>query len=216
MAEDRIRECDNWFDKRFRPVAMTGILKAYLDAHFSDPLSIENLRLAGEADEPLRADGPLTTGQPPQFVTVESITKWRPDLTNKRPAVIIRREDLRTEKMSIGDRVHGGGVEPDGSIRYSILLHGNHTLFCIGRSGASAELLGEEVANEMCGFHPDIRRKLGLMRFGLAGMGKLFKLEEPKKHYVVPVSVAYSVEHSWRRIPAAPTLKRITFETTLP
>lgn len=214
--ENRLTKCDDWFRRRPSPLAMTGFLCQYLQSHFQDPLSLEQINLFGNPGDTLTADGPLHTDGPETPVVIESITRWRPDLTDKRPAVVIARQDWTTQRLGIADRLYSGTIESDGSITYCKLYTGSHTLFCVHRNGAMVEMLAAEVDNEMGQFAQSVREELGLMTFGVAGAGKLFKLEEPKEHYAVPVTVAYVCQRTWRTIPAAPKLKTVRFTNTQP
>lgn len=214
--ENRLAECDDWFKRRPSPLAMTGFLCQYLQSHFEDPKSIEQINLFGPPGDTLTAAGPLHTGGPETPIVIQSVTSWRPDLTDKRPAVVVARQDWTVERIGIADRLFGGEVEQDGSIYYCKLYKGAHTLFCVHRNGATVEMLAAEVVNELDQFAQNVREELGLMTFGVAGCGKLFKLEEPKEHYAVPVTVAYVCQRTWRTIPAAPKLKTVRFTNTKP
>lgn len=219
MAENRLQSETAWFLRRPSPLAMTGFLREYLAAHFAAPRSLDEVRLFGETGDPLKPTGQLSSpddGTPGEPIVIESITNWVAKSTDRRPAIVIRREDWTVQRMGINDELHAGPLHPDGTVHYSVLLPGAHTLFCIHRSGASAEMLASEVFRELVQFRSAVRRELNLMTFGVAGVGRLVKLEEPKEHYAVPVTVAYVCQLNWRLTPAAPKLKSVRFSATRP
>lgn len=215
-SESRLTQCDDWFKRRPSPLAMTGFLLQYLQSHFQDPRSLEQLNLFGQPGDPLTPTGSLHGPGPDTPVVVESVTRWRPDLTDKRPAVVVARQAWTSQRIGVSDQLYFGTANPDGSIDYCRLLAGSHILFCIHRGGAMAEMLAAEVSAEMTGFAQEIRKALGLMTFGVAGVDKLMKLEEPREHYAVPVTIAYVCQWTWRTIPAGPKLKTIRFTNTQP
>ncbi len=192
-----------------RPHIVTGFLRQWLIGHFSVAGQIEHPELRGKL---WKAVGTETE------IEIESLTRWKPETTEFRPAVVIGRNDWKVLRLGIDDRMMGEtGWTPDiGTDHYAAYLEGSHTLFCISSLATEAEILGAEVYREMMQFGPLVRQELDLKRFAVVGVGKLFEIEEARSNYAVPVTVAYGIEERWKLVPHAPFLKRIVLSAFLP
>ena len=195
----------DWCSIAPRPHLMTGFFREWFKHHFADVSNIEARQLRGL----------LWSAMPATKILVESITQWKPENTEKRPAIIIKRNDWSVQRVGIDDRLMGS-VPLTGERYYATYLTGTHTLFCLAGSGTQAEILAGEVYREMIQFGPVIRHELDLMRFAVAGVGGLFELEEARQNYAVPVTVTYAVEERWQLTPYAPTLKKVVLSHFLP
>ncbi len=195
----------NWCAIAPRPHLMTGFLREWFKYHFSNPDFIESKDLRGK----------LWSRLDSSKILIESITQYKPDLVEKRPAIIVKRNDWQVQRAGIDDRLQGG-VSLTGERYYSTFLTGSHTLFCIAGHGTEAEILGAEVYREMLQFGPVIRQELDLMKFVMVGCGAMFELDEARENYAVPVTVSYAAEERWLLQPHAPTLKRVVLSSFLP
>lgn len=184
---------------------LTGFLREWLQQHFSTAGGIEHPELRSL----------LWRAMDDSPILIESVTRWLPEQTETRPAVVIKRNDWSVDRVGIGDFLQGDS-DLTGTDHYSILLTGSHTLFCIARNAQQAEILAAEVYREFLQFGPAIRQALDLKRFLVAGAGALALLEEAAQTYVVPVTVGYAFEEKWMLIPHAPVLKRIELRKLLP
>lgn len=190
-----------------RPHIITGFLRQWLIAHFSAAGQIENPDLRGKLWKRVGTE---------TEIEIESVTRWKPETTEFRPAVIIARNDWKVSRLGIDDRMMGEQWTPPGVEHYATYLEGSHTLFCVSSSATEAEILGAEIYREMIQFGPKVREELDLKRFVVVGVGKLFELEEARSNYAVPVTVAYGIEERWKLVPHAPFLKRIVLSAFLP
>jgi hypothetical protein len=195
----------SWCSIAPRPHLMTGFFREWFINHFSKAENIEAKELRGK----------LWKAIPSTDLVVESITQWRPDLTQKRLAIIIKRNDWQIQRVGIDDRLQGSD-NINGTVEYSTLISGSHTLFCLAGKGTEAEILAAEVYREMIQFGPVIRQEMGLQRFMVVSVGALFELEESKENYGVPVTVSYVTSESWQLVPQAPVLKRIVLSQFIP
>lgn len=188
-----------------RPHIVTGFLRQWFIQHFSKESFIEHPEVRGL----------LWKAADSSDLEIESITRWKPSTTEKRPAIIISRNDWKVLRLGIDDRMMGvrslTGIE-----HYATYLEGSHTLFCLSSKPTEAEILAAEVYREMIQFGPIVREELDLKRFVVVGVGKLFELEEARENFAVPVTVAYAIEERWKLIPHAPFLKRISISAFLP
>lgn len=179
---------------------MTGLFRDILMRHFSASDYIEEPDLRHLIWKP----GETTN------ILVESVYRWRPELTEQRPGVLIKRNAYQNMRRGIGDRRQGPPVDQYGNGKYVTFWVGSHTLFCIGGSGAQAELLGTEVQRELTEFGPAIAAATGLLRMQVTQVGAVAELEEAQENWVVPVTVGYAYEERWALIPQALRLSRVS------
>ena len=186
-------------------LVMTGAIRQILMQHFVDPQNVlsASLRAYLEREGAWTAD--TDTG-----LMIESIDKWRPELTEARPAVVIKEGDWDWMRMGIGDYT---GVDPrDGTQFFAGYWKGTHTIFALGNKGAETRILASEIAKLLLWFQRVILDQLGLHRFIVVKIGALHALKEATENYVVPVVVAYVAEELWSIQVEAPRLKHIVFD----
>jgi len=184
------------------PIILTGLFRDLLVRHFSDANFIETPELRKAIWQEL----------PPTGILIESVHKWRGDLTEKRPAITIKRNAYRNVRMAILDRV---GTDEEGNDNFSTLWVGSHTLFCIHGTGAGVEILATEVQRELTQFAPVITKMLGLHKFKVNEVGQISELEEATENFVVPLTVGWAYEENWRLEPEALRLSSISIGFSL-
>jgi hypothetical protein len=183
-----------------RPLIMTGLFRDILIRHFAASAYIE---------EPDLRHLIWKTGEDTNIL-IESVYRWRPELTEHRPAVLVKRNAYQNQRRGIGDRRQGAPADRYGHDKFTTLWVGSHTLFCVGGSGAQAELLGSEVQRELTQFGPAIAAVTGLLRLQVTQIGAVAELEEAQENWVVPVTVGYGYEESWEIRPQALRLSRVS------
>jgi hypothetical protein len=182
-----------------RPLVMTGWLRLWLEAHFQKG----NLEDQDQTIQKMLWQAGATTG-----IMIESNTRWVPELTESRPAIILKRGAWQHQRLGIDNRMFGLHP-PDGQEVYANLWQGSHTLFCIANKGAEVEKLGAEVYREMNEFGPAFREVLNLMRFECTEVGEIMILEEARQNFVVPVVVAYAFMEQWKLNREVPVLRTV-------
>lgn len=194
-----------------RPHVMTGLLRQLLAGHFSDPDNIDEVRVRRMVAE-LGAWKPADNGINNGGIMVESITRWNPTNNDRRPAVLIKRNEWKWQRIGIGDK---SGANPyTGSTSYTGMWEGSHTLYCLAQNGAETEYLATEVVKFLVNFSPLIVDQMSLMRFIVSGVGGVGEVQEVVQGFAVPVTVAYVAEEAWTLQPLAPRLKRIVFKAS--
>jgi len=194
-----------------RPHVMTGLLRQLLISHLSDPDNIEEPKLRKHAKDvgPWKSSDVNLNNS---GFLVESITRWQPNLADKRPAIFIKRNSWKWERIGIQDKV---GIDfPTGTQHYTGLWHGSHTLFCLAPNGVETELLTTEVVKFLLRFSSLILAQMNLLQFYVSEVGGIGEVQEVIQGYAVPVTVAYVAEDSWTLQPYAPRLKRIVFRAS--
>jgi hypothetical protein len=188
-----------------RAQILTGVFRDILTRYFVSGAYIEDPQLK----DMLWKEG-QDTG-----ILIESIHRWRPEVTEKRPAIIVKRNAYQNERKGIGDRRQGPPVDSEGFAHYTTFWTGSHTLFCIGGSGAQAELLGSAVQRHLTQFTPVIAEALDLKRMQVLQVGAVAELEEGQENFVVPVTVGYTYEERWVIRPQVPLLSHIVLNLIL-
>lgn len=176
------------------PITMTRVLRHWLILHFSSPDRIEN-RTPGRYLTSLVWRPDHTTD-----IVIEPVYKWTPQLTEKRPAILIARGEWQRIQLGLDDRYQDFQVE-NQSILYECWWKGVHILYCIANDGNEAELLSAEVTRELNQFAPIVRHLLALRRLAVQGVGKLSKLEEARENWVVPIALEYIFSEAWQLQP---------------
>ena len=185
-----------------RPLIMTGFLRDYLTRHFQESM-IEEASLRHL----------IWQNNPATPILIEASHRWRPQTTETRPAILIRRNKYGNQRVGIADRMQGNPADHRGDPHFATYWIGSHTLFCIGGSGAQAELLGAEVQREFTEFAHTIQRSLGLMRFAVGEIDSVHLLREGPETFAVPVVLAYAYEQRWAIRQQARTLN-VSFSTS--
>jgi hypothetical protein len=184
------------------PILMTGFLLQWLGDHFATRENIEHPELRDILWRANTRNG----------ILIASITDWKPQAVEKRPAVIIKRNAWQPERLAIDDRLT---PMADGFEHYYTIMRGSHTIFCLAGEGGEVEILGAEVFRELLGFGSLIRRTLGLKRFTVSELGPVSELQESTENYAVPVTVAYASDLSWDIEQDVPKLKRFVLSANM-
>lgn len=209
--ENRVSKVSALCSYGMRPHVMTGLLRQLLISHLSDPDNIEEAKLRKHA----RDTGPWRssdTGLNNSGFLVESITRWQPNTADQRPAILIKRNSWKWEKIGIGN--YAGSDVATGTQHYTGFWNGSHTLFCLAPTGVETELLTTEVVKFLLHFSPLIMQQMDLLRFYVAEVGGVGEVQEVIEGYAVPITVAYVAEEAWSLQPYAPRLKRIVFRAS--
>jgi hypothetical protein len=190
-----------------RPLVVTGWLKLWLQGHFADAANIE-----GQPNDPPATGLTRNLWHPDDKTTrlaIESASHWKPELTEHRPGIMIKRNPWKRMRLGIDDRMMFH-LAPDAQDRYANWWQGSHTLFCIAGDGAETEKLAAEVFRELNEFGPIVRKILDLKKFEVAEVGELFKLKTTaRENFVVPISTSYVYEESWKVVQEAPLFTRL-------
>lgn len=209
--ENRVPKVSSLCSYGMRPHVMTGFLRQLLIGHFSDPENIEEPRVRRHIEE-IGVWQPTDENLNHNGLLIESITRWAPNNADKRPAILIKRNEWKWNRQVIGDLA--GANSYTGNTSYSGFWEGSHTIFCLAQNGAETEFLATEVVKFLILFSPMIREQLDLHKFFVAGVGGVGEVQEVIQGYAVPVTVAYVAEERWSVQPLAPRLKRIVFKAS--
>lgn len=191
-----------------RPIVMTGLLRMWLIRHFS---SADNVEDQAQTIRKLVWQTNIKNAG----IVIESITRWTKELTEKRPAVMIKRNGWKRIKLGIGDRMQGTS-DQDAQTAYGNAWQGSHTLFCIAGSGAEAEVLCAEVYREINQFAQQVRAAADLLRIEVTEVGEVAELEEAKQNFFVPVVVGYGFMEQWRIRQEVPVAKTLDLSLLMP
>lgn len=179
-------------EQGWQPLLITGFLRDLLIRQWADPVNI----IAPELKQYVWSEG-VTSG-----ILIESVHRYRADLVEKRPAIMIKRNSYRNMPIGFVGQSFGGGISKypneKGSIsQHATLFIGSHTLFCIHGTGASTEILATEVQNHILACMYPIRRHLDLRQFSVTEVGAIQELEESSENYVIPITIGWGYEQTW-------------------
>jgi hypothetical protein len=189
---------------------ITGILLRILQSHFSRPENLTFNALKERIWKPETEDSSCeNTSAADSGIQIESSTQWDPQEVQKRPGIFVKRNRVTTKRLGIDDGWTVGPAEGDYKTK---MINGSHTCFCVAGTGAEAELIGQEVFDELLEFSPLIRRDFQFHRFTVSEITELNKLEESDEHYVVAVVSAWAHSQDWRIKEDAPWLKTLQID----
>jgi hypothetical protein len=180
--------CDNGW----QPLLITGFLRDLLVRQWANPQNIVSPEMKQYVWSEQASSG----------ILIESVHRYRADLVEKRPAIMIKRNSFRNMQLGFAGLNNGAGIaaypnEKGAISRHQTLFVGSHTLFCIHGTGASAEILASEVMSHLVACLYPIRRHLGLRQFSVTEVGAIQELEESNENYVIPITVGWGYEHVW-------------------
>lgn len=220
--EPTLVDLDEWSSlcsTGFTPNIITGLLLRFLQDQFSAPDKIENPVLRnniwhGKPDD-------TTEGIPGTGILIEPTYKWNPQDFQTRLAVYVTRNTMSTQRLGINDGYKVGlGRDPKTQElktdegEYKVVgVQGSHTLACVGRAGAEAEVLGTEVWRDVLHFAPVLRKDLKLKRLVVSEASPVAVLEEYDQNFVVTVAVGWYYFEKWRLRQSAPYLKTMSIGT---
>lgn len=171
------------------PLAMDKVLRRFLTNLFKDPANLENKT---PAVQQMVWTPDASTG-----IAIETVGAWVPELTEKRPGVIIKGGGWKRVRVGIDDRMIPEA--PDGKRYHGNFWQCSHTLLCIAGSEIENKLLLAEVYRAFNQFGPALREKLQLMRFEVMEAGEQLILEgEARENFLAPVNLAYAYQEFWR------------------
>lgn len=196
------RDCD--FQPRF--LTMTGMFRAWLATHFGVMSNIQ---------DPIVRESFYWTNDPKETrLAIEPVTEWRPDMTEQRPAILVKRSSWRSVKLGIDNRMIpkvSAGFNASPTQWYANHWVGGHVMFVLSRRGGEVESIATEVIRTLNQFAPKVREQLNMHQLVVAEAGEVGKLEEATENFVVPVSMNYALEESWTVGKEAPFLRQMDF-----
>lgn len=186
------------------PNLMTGALIDLIRQLFSAP---QNLRY-----KVLRAY--IWNGDPQVTkIAIESNTAWTPELVNRRPSVVVGRNEYESMKLGLGDLA---GRDRHFQNEYATAWVGSHTIYCGAGTGAMADHLSGEVIRYLTRFGPVLRDVFKLLKFRITNVGKVAQLPgTAAQTWCTPVTLAWVMVEGWRVEEKEPILSsvRITANT---
>lgn len=182
--EDQLVSIPALCEMGWQPLLITGFLRDKLVEHFAEPLGIKSPDLRKYVWTPDERTG----------ILIDSVHRWRGELVEKRPAILLKRNPYQSVRLGIGDL---SGITGDGHTEHTVLWVGSHTVFCLHGTGASTEILTTEVQKELTQFAPAVTGYLGLKKFSVTHVGAISEVEEATENYFTPITVAWAYEENW-------------------
>jgi hypothetical protein len=190
--------------RNWQPWIIGGTIRGILQQHFQTA-SIEHPALNQLVWRPATETGILIVNE----------YDWTPELANKRPAIVIKRNAVRFTRLGLGDK--------QGSSKFGAVTHhtclwvGSHTIFCISTQPLAADILACEVQRELTEFSPQMMQPdmLHLDSAAVVELGEAVEVEEYKESYAVPVTFGWAYQQNWQLEREAPVLRQVLLSTIL-
>lgn len=190
-----------------RPQYLNAIFVRTLQAHFSDPLAIQ--------DPDLRKSCQWSPDKAVSRIAILASTQVDSPTSGKLPRLIVKRGAQQTTRMFLDDKAEDGGNERNlGSTRYVRYSQGSTVINCLGESDLQTDLIGNEVFGFLTQLAPYMRRVLPFHDFQVAGMGEVQPLNEVGGKFLVSLQVNYVYEYAWLSTEMAPTLNGLSWEVS--
>lgn len=184
---------------------VTGVLRQLLIHHFGDPRNVIDSQVRKYLESQNWSE------DAPTGIYIEAVSRWRPEMVETRPAVLIKEGAWRWRRLGANNAVD---VDILREVRKFIgLWQGSHTLFCVSRQGAEAQNIAMETARVLQWYSSEIADQFRLQNFTVLQIGALSALKESKENYAVPVVVGYVVEEAWQLQADAPRFQRLVFRS---
>jgi len=184
---------------------LAGALRQALLQHFVDPDHITNPTLR---EMFVREGGWKPT--PDSGLYIELVERFEPQQIESRPAILIKCNDFKEEKLGIGhlaDENMETGLEV-----YEYLWRGSITFMAISTQAGELRLLAAELQQPLLGFRSKILYSFELTTFDPAGRGSIGVLEESNKNFCMPVDYTVAFSERFEVQPEAPRWKDFSID----
>jgi hypothetical protein len=194
------------------PYILTNFFVQFTRSHFADPKNIVNDRYKEYLWSPNVEDSKLL---------IEPSFKVNLKNTQQRPAILIRREGVTVMPIGLGQGQHQSHFEPTGSrlegrhkgVDYTTLIHGAHSIMCLGQSGGEADELGFEVFFKYLQYGGVLKKETNVGKFIVSGITPVRKLDENQENWVTVITLNWTYDYSWTLYQEAPILKKIGIDS---
>ncbi|MEM3062001.1 MAG: hypothetical protein QW303_00455 [Nitrososphaerota archaeon] len=175
-----------------RPGVMTAIFVNILKHFFAHPSYLSTPRFKLHPNKQLDPDENSN-------VIIASVAAFLPELSDKRPAVLVRRLEWAVNQLGVGDgRINTSNTEHS---RYLIGITGGHSIICLSREMGEVEALVEEVMNCFIYFKPALRKMLNLNKLQLTVVDRVSGFKSNRDYFLCPLVVKYTWTESWTTEP---------------
>lgn len=197
---------------------MTGMITRACQYHFSNPDDFA-FGEDTESGKQMLEDYVWTPDNTTTKIQIQPVWLYNPQDVQRRPAIYVKRARWRTTKLAIDDGMTvGAKKDREGNVVavrgefHTRQVDGSHAIFCVGRSGAEAELLGQEVFEYFMSFAPVLRREMKLNFLEVSGVDDVKMLDEDAERFMTPVVLTYTFMRAWRLTQQAPWLKTLAID----
>lgn len=169
----------------WQSLLLTGALRRLLISKFAQATNIEQPDLRSL----------IWRDNPSSGIMIESVHRWLPEMTEKRPALLIKRNAYQNLRVTIGDH---SGPDGYGDEHFQTFWVGSHSVFCIHQTGASCEILATEVQRELTELGPVFVHQLALDKFQVTEVGAIAAVAEARQAYVIPITIGWAYQQKWK------------------
>ncbi len=185
--------------------AVNNIIFQLLAIHFSDPANIVNPNLKSF----------IFTTPPPTALVINFNTQFNPATATNQPALIIVRNQIDIQRLSMGDQTDAVDPPSTGIIPFVRRVRGSYTILCITSFPAVTEELAQEVSDFLTCLSPIVRTELPFADFQVVAISNVQLADPLANRTIVGVQVLYEYEYGWKiQYKTAPLSKITATETT--
>jgi hypothetical protein len=176
-----------------------GMIATILANHFADVRNIKNPFLK----QYIWTSDPTTSNL---IINVEE--DWEPNITNRKPAIFIKRNEATIQKVAINDMEQSGRI--DNVNEYAVHFVGSHSVRCYGANSQPPDDLAFEVATLMTRVAPAFRNFLPITQFRVTTIGAKDRDDsDPAEAYSVTITIPWGFWYLFKVTRNAPLLQFI-------
>ena len=177
---DRI--CDRGINRQ----DVTGLFVRLLTDYFKNPDNIKYEELKGRVWTPGEDTG----------ILIESIGRFRPELAEKRPAILVRPGEWKKVIQGLqGDMIIEGPYQHERV--YVLEVQGGHNIISVSKNPVETELLADEVFKFLDMLKAVLPAMTPIAFFRVVGISDLKALPESKTHFCCVIPVVYHVSQRY-------------------
>jgi len=213
VPEVRMGTASGVEQKGWSPRQLTGLFRTLLGHYFSDPQLMANphlrrsLMLDTWRETLLDNRDDLQDENPQTGVLVESTTRWRPERSGNRPALLIHAQDWTWQRVGINNQQSTNTTT--GELTFEGQWIGAHTVFAVSAVADEAQMLGYEAGGFLQVFAPTLSREYAFSRLEVSRIGQVAAFEGHAELFAVPIDLPYIVPFAWTVQLEAPRFQRL-------
>jgi len=162
---------------------VTGLIHRLLTSYFSNP---DNIRNEALKDRVYRRDE--TTG-----ILIESVGHFRPELAEKRPAILIRPGEWKTVDIGLQNQMINADVYQP-TTEYILIVEGTHNIITVSKNPAETEILADEVFKFLNVLRIVIPSVTPISLFRVLGISEPKAIPEQRTHFYCVLPVRYQIQ----------------------
>jgi len=163
---------------------ITGLLRRLLISYFSNPDNIRNEAIKDRVFKEGEDTG----------ILIEAVGRFRPEIAEKRPAILIRPGEWKVLDLGIQAHLIRGDVFQSGR-QYALEVAGTHNIIVVSKTPSETEILADEVFKFFALLRVVLPSITPVPMFKVTGISELKAIAEQKTHFYCIIPVRYHIQH---------------------